>query len=183
MKKLLVLAVLVATLGLTAAAESPIKLSLYDNIAWPQTNHANVVLGLVDANTPTVHGISWVLGSSRADEMHGWSAAYIYARSNEMRGIQGALYNVTTDGIGLQGGLVDVNKGTFTGLKTGLVNLGQEMKGVQYGFYNQAESLTGLQLGFVNNARRVECGLQIGLVNIIKENGWLPVMVIVNGRF
>ena len=161
MKKLLALAVLVATLGLTAAAESPIKLSLYDNIAWPKTNHANVVLGLVDANTPTVHGISWVLGSSRADEMHGWSAAYIYARSNEMRGIQGALYNVTTDAIGLEGGLVDVNKGTFTGLKTGLVNLGQEMKGVQYGFYNQAESLTGLQLGFVNNARRMDAAQKL----------------------
>ncbi len=183
MKKLLALAVLVATLGLTAAAESPIKLSLYDNIAWPKTNHANVVLGLVDANTPTVHGISWVIGSSRVDEMHGWSAAYIYARSNEMRGLQGALYNVTTDAIGLEGGLVDVNKGTFTGLKMGLVNLGQEMKGLQWGFYNQAENLTGLQLGLVNNARRVDCGLQIGLVNLIKENGWLPVMVIVNGRF
>ena len=183
MKKLLVLVAMVATLGVAAAAESPIKLSLYDNIAWPKTNHANVVLGIVDANTPTVHGISWVIGSSRADEMYGWSAAYGYARSNKMRGLQGAIYNVTTDAVGIQGGLVDVNKGTFTGLKSGLVNLGQEMKGLQYGFYNQAESLTGVQLGLVNNARRVECGLQIGLVNIIKENGWLPVMVIVNGRF
>lgn len=183
MKKLLTLAVLVATLGLTAAAESPIKLSLYDNIAWPKTNHANVVLGIVDANTPTVHGISWVIGSSRVDQMWGWSAAYIYARSNEMRGLQGAIYNVTHDGIGWAGGLVNVNKGTFTGLYTGLVTLGQDMTGVQFGFYNQAEKLTGLQLGLINNARRVECGLQIGLVNIIKENGWLPVMVIVNGRF
>lgn len=183
MKKLLMLAVLVATLGLSAAAESPIKLSLYDNIAWPKTNHANVVLGIVDANTPTVHGISWVIGSSRADEMYGWSSAYGYARSNTMRGLQGAIYNVTTDAIGLTQGLVDVNKGTFTGLKMGFVNLAQDMTGVQWGFYNQAENFTGLQLGFINNARRVESGLQIGLVNIIKENGWLPVMVIVNGRF
>ena len=183
MKKLLMLAVLVATLGLSAAAESPIKLSLYDNIAWPHTNNANVVLGIVDANTPTVHGISWVIGSSRVDQMWGWSSAYIYARSNEMRGLQGALYNVTTDGVGLSHGFVDVNKGTFTGLKSGFVNLGQEMKGVQFGFYNQAETLTGLQFGLVNNSRRVESGLQIGLVNIIKENGWLPFMVIVNGRF
>jgi len=183
MKKLVMLAVLVATLGLSAAAESPIKLSLYDNIAWPKTNNANVVLGIVDANTPTVKGISWVIGSSRVDEMYGWSSAWIYARSNKMRGLQGALYNVTTDAVGLQHGLVDINKGTFTGLKSGLVNLAQDMTGLQWGFYNQAETLSGLQLGFVNNARRVDSGLQIGLVNIIKENGWFPVMVIVNGRF
>jgi len=30
---------------------------------------------------------------------------------------------------------------------------------------------------------RVEGGLQIGLVNIIEQNGWLPVLPIVNGHF
>ncbi len=57
------------------------------------------------------------------------------------------------------------------------------MKGLQWGFYNQAERLTGLQLGFVNYINRIDKGLQIGLVNIIESNGWLPIMVIVNGRF
>lgn len=183
MKKLLMLAVLVASLGLTAAAESPIKLSLYDNIAWPKTNHTNVVLGIVDNHTPTVHGVSLAIGSSRVDEMWGLSGAWIYARSNELRGVQGAIYNVTNDVKGATFSVVDYNKGTFVGAQFGLVNLSNNMKGLQWGFYNQAERLTGLQLGFVNYIKRIDRGLQIGLVNIIEQNGWLPVMVLVNGKF
>ena len=184
MKKLLVLVAMVATLGIAAsAAESPIKLSLYDNIAWPTPNHTNVVLGIVDNNTPTVHGVSLALGSSRTNEMWGLSGASFYARSKELRGVQGALYNVTYDVKGVTFSLVDNNKGSFTGVQLSFVNLANDMKGVQWAFYNQAERLTGLQLGFVNYIKRIDCGLQIGLVNIIEENGWLPIMVLVNGRF
>ena len=183
MKKLLALAVLVATLGLTAAAESPIKLSLYDNIAWPKTNNANIVLGLVDNNTPTVHGVSLALGSSRANEMWGLSGAWFYARSKELRGLQGALYNVTYDVKGVTSSLVDHNKGSFTGVQLSLVNLAGDVTGVQWAFYNQAERLSGLQLGFVNYIKHIDRGLQIGLVNIIENNGWLPIMVFVNGKF
>jgi len=183
MKKLLMLAVFVASLGLTAAAESPIKLSLYDNIAWPKPYHTNVVLGIVDNNTPTVHGVSLAIGSSRANEMWGLSYGLFYARSKELRGVQCGLYNVTYDAQGVTFSLVDHNKGTFTGVQLGFVNLADNMKGLQWGFYNQAERLTGLQLGFVNYTKRINQGLQIGLVNIIEQNGWLPVMVIVNGKF
>ena len=41
----------------------------------------------------------------------------------------------------------------------------------------------GCQIGLVNYAERVDSGLQIGLVNIISEDGWLPVLPIVNGNF
>ena len=183
MKKLLMLAVLVATLGISAAAESPIKLSLYDNIAWPSTNNANIVLGLVDNNTPTVKGVSLAIGSSRVDDLTGLSFAYFYARSNDLAGVQVGLYNVTHNATGVVWGLVNHNKRAFTGAQLGLVNLANNMKGLQLGFYNQAETLTGLQLGFVNYINRIDKGLQIGLVNIIENNGWLPIMVIVNGRF
>ncbi|MBO4707062.1 MAG: hypothetical protein J5594_00685 [Elusimicrobiaceae bacterium] len=183
MKKLLVLAVMVATLGVCAAAESPIKLSLYDNIAWPQTNKANIVLGLVDNNTPTVAGVSLAIGSSRVDDLTGASWAWIYARSNNLTGVQWALYDVTNRATGVTFGLVNHNKGAFTGAQLGFVNLANNMKGLQWGFYNQAETLTGLQLGFVNYINRIDKGLQIGLVNIIESNGWLPIMVIVNGKF
>lgn len=183
MKKLLMLAVLVATLGITAAAESPIKLSLYDNIAWPKPHNTNVVLGIVDNNTPTVHGVSLAIGSSRAKEMWGLSAALIYARSNELRGLQSAIYNVTYDVKGVTSSIVDYNKGRFVGAQLGFVNLANNMKGLQWGFYNQAERMSGLQLGFVNYIKRIDCGLQIGLLNIIEQNGWLPFMVIANGRF
>ena len=183
MKKLLMLAVLVATLGVYAAAESPVKLSLYDNIAWPETNNANIVLGLIDNNTPTVKGVSLAIGSSRVDDLTGASWAWIYARSNKLAGVQWALYDVTNRATGVTFGLVNHNKGAFTGAQLGLVNLANNMKGLQWGFYNQAETLTGLQLGFVNYINRIDRGLQIGLVNIIENNGWLPIMVLVNGKF
>ena len=184
MKKLLMLAVLVATLGITAAAESPIKLSLYDNIAWPKTNDTNIVLGLVDSNTPTVKGVALTIGSTRVNDMTGLSWAWIYTRSNNLTGVQwGGFYHVTKNVTGVTGGLVNHNKGKFTGVQFGLVNLANNMKGVEFGFYNQAERMSGLQLGFVNYIKRIDCGLQIGLVNIIEQNGWLPIMVIANGRF
>ena len=184
MKKLLMLAVFVASLGLTAAAaDSPIKLSLYDNIAWPTPNHTNVVLGIVDNHTPSVTGVSLAIGSSRVDNMTGLSFAYFYARSNDLAGVQVGLYNVTNKAAGLAYGLVNHNKGVFTGVNLGLVNIAQNMTGLQWGFYNQAERLTGVQLGFVNYTKRINKGLQIGLVNIIEQNGWLPIMVIVNGKF
>ena len=183
MKKLLMLVAMVATLGISAAAESPVKLSLYDNIAWPNTNNTNIVLGLVDNNTPTVKGVSLAIGSSRVDDLTGVSLAWLYARSNDLAGAQWALYDVTNRATGVTFGLVNHNKGSFTGGQLGLVNLANNMKGLQWGFYNQAETLTGLQLGFVNYINRIDKGLQIGLVNIIENNGWLPIMVFVNGRF
>lgn len=183
MKKLLTLVALVATLGVCAAAESPIKLSLYDNIAWPKPNHTNIVLGLVDNNTPTVEGVSLAIGSSRVNDLTGVSWAWIYARSNKLAGVQFALYDVTNKATGVTFGLVNHNKGALTGAELGFVNLANNMKGLQWGFYNQAERFTGLQLGFVNYINRIDKGLQIGLVNIIESNGWLPIMVFVNGRF
>ena len=226
MKKLLMLAVLVATLGVTAAAESPIKLSLYDNIAWPKPHKTNVVLGIVDNNTPTVHGVSLAIGSSRANEMYGLSAGWIYARSKKLRGLQGAIYSVSYDTKGITYSLVDNNKGSFVGGQLGFVNLSKNMKGVQWGFYDQADKMSGiqfgvinyakqsnfdlqvglvnvakstkglqwgfvnvaqrfsgLQLGFVNYIGRIDCGLQLGFVNVIAHNGWLPAMIIANGRF
>ena len=199
MKKLLMLAVMVATLGISAAAaESPIKLSLFDDIAWPKTNKANIVLGLIDSNTPTVEGIALTLGSTRVDNLTGLSWAWFYTRSNNLTGIQFGLYDVTNKATGITFGLVNHNKSTFTGAQLGAVNIAKNMTGVQLGavniadklegvqlgyFFNYAEHLTGLQLALVNYTNRIDRGLQIGLVNIIKNNGWLPVFVIVNGRF
>ena len=41
----------------------------------------------------------------------------------------------------------------------------------------------GCGFGRVDYANRVEGGLQIGIINIIEQNGWLPVLPIVNGHF
>ena len=56
--------------------------------------------------------------------------------------------------------------------------------GVQIaGVANVAGCVNGLQIGLFNIAGRVECGLQIGLFNIINDNGWAPILPIVNGHF
>jgi hypothetical protein len=61
--------------------------------------------------------------------------------------------------------------------------VGQNVLGWQAAALNIAGGeVTGLQLGIVNIAHQIR-GLQIGLVNIIETGGWLPVMVLVNGRF
>ncbi|MDR0645575.1 MAG: hypothetical protein LBG46_00875 [Elusimicrobiota bacterium] len=168
MKRLLAAAVLIAAFAANAAAESPVKLSLFDQIAWPQTEKANVVIGLIDNNTPAVHGVDLNLFSARTDELRGLQSAWIYNRATDMKGLQYSIVTRTDNAVGVELGVANF-AGTFTGL--------------QYGFYNKADNFTGLQLGFVNNINTIDKGLQIGLVNIIHNNGWLPFMVIVNGRF
>lgn len=166
MKKLIAVFALLAVLGLNSYA-SPFKLSLFGDIAVPQTEEANVVIGLIDNHTPTVKGVDLNFISARADELYGYQWSYIYNRATKLRGAHGAIYSTTEDGIGAQ---------------LGLVNNAVEMTGVQFGFVNIAQNLTGLQLAFVNYASNLDKGLQLGLLNIC-PNGWLPAMVIVNGRF
>ena len=69
MKKLLAVFALLTVLGLNSYA-SPFKLSLFGDIAVPQTEQANVVLGLIDNHTPTVKGVDLNFISARADELY-----------------------------------------------------------------------------------------------------------------
>lgn len=198
MKKLITAAFLIAAFAAVSYAQSnPVKLSLYDQIAWPKTDSANVVLGLVDNNTQEVYGADLNLISARAEVMHGFQWAFIYNRANEMTGVHGALYTVAQEVTGMQWGFVNVadevkgvqwgfvnlSKDNLLGVQLGLVNIAQEAQGVQFGFFNQAQRFSGLQLGFVNNIKTIDKGLQIGLVNLIQNNGYFPGMILVNGRF
>jgi hypothetical protein len=75
------------------------------------------------------------------------------------------------------------------GLQSSLVNCAHDMYGLQCGSYfifgvNAAGgTLRGCQIGLVNYANRMDRGCQIGIVNIISQNGWLPVLPILNGSF
>lgn len=84
------------------------------------------------------------------------------------KGVQWGVVNITESGMGWQYGLVNVTEAEFEGL--------------QWGGFNSAGRINGLQLALVNYAQRAN-GVQIGLVNIIKEGGFLPVMVIANWGF
>ena len=104
-------------------------------------------------------------------------------------GAQLGIFNYAATFCGQQGGFANVAGRSFTGLQSGFLNSTRDLDGLQCGFYllswlNMASgTMRGCQIGLVNYAEWVDGGLQIGLVNIISENGWLPVLPIVNGHF
>jgi hypothetical protein len=85
-----------------------------------------------------------------------------------MEGVQWGWFNQAETMVGWQEAFVNYTKG--------------EAEGLQSGGVNYAGRINGLQLGLVNYAQRAN-GVQIGLVNIIKEGGFLPVMIIANWGF
>ena len=104
-------------------------------------------------------------------------------------GAQVGLLNYADTFTGLQEGFVNVANGMFMGLQSGFLNFAHDVSGLQCGYWfllgvNVASgSLRGCQIGLVNYVNNVEGGLQIGVINIIEQNGWLPVLPIVNGHF
>ena len=172
MKKLVVLAVfLVAAFPACAFQTGALKLSLWDNMAITAPAHSQDITGLdfgIGSNTSAVTGLQWdLIWAQTQYEMKGASIAWLVSMANQVKGVQIAAFVKAAD---------------VTGVQLGAVNMGLTINGLQFGFFNQTDYLHGLQLGFVNYAREIDRGLQIGLLNIA-ENGWVPVMVIANGRF
>ena len=92
----------------------------------------------------------------------------------------GLVNQTTTLSHGLQWGVVNFNEGSESGLQIATVNYNKgTTKGLQWAAVNYAETAGGLQVAFVNYARKID-GVQIGAINIIKEGGFLPVMIIAN---
>ena len=187
MKKLAVLLAVVLCAAPVFAGDSGIlKLSLWGDAAVAIPNHKDYVTGLdigIGSTTAKVDGIQWDLIYSEAGKVRGINTAWIVSKADTVYGLQGGIYNKAGTVYGLQGGLIAINDTELVGLHGGWINLAYgTLTGVQLGIYNQVEDLHGVQLGIVNNARHISKGLQIGIVNIAK-NGWLPVMVLVNGRF
>jgi len=104
-------------------------------------------------------------------------------------GAQVGLFNGAESFCGLQDGLVNFSKKSFVGWQSGFLNFADDVSGLQSGFclvgaVNVAHGgVYGVQIGLVNYARKIESGVQVGIVNIIAENGWAPVLPIVNGSF
>ena len=172
MKKLVILFfALLVTIPCFAKEDAVIKLSLWDQMAVAAPNNKHEVTGLdfgIGSKTDSVTGLQLDLIWSETNyQLKGVSSAWLVNMANQVKGFQTAAFVRATDVVGVQ---------------LGAVNMTQSVNGVQVAFYNQAEQLHGLQLGFINYAREINQGLQIGLLNIA-ENGYLPVMVFVNGRF
>lgn len=173
MKKLAALiAVALCAAPVFAGDTGILKLSLWGDTAVAIPNNKAHVTGVdigIGSTTPQVDGVQVDLIYSNAGLVRGVNDSWIYAKSNTIYGLQSAL--------------VSVNDRKVMGVQAGWVNLAHgQVSGAQLGIYNQVEDLHGLQFGIVNNARYISKGLQLGIVNIAK-NGWLPVMVLVNGRF
>ena len=104
-------------------------------------------------------------------------------------GVQFGAVNYADSFCGLQDGYLNVSSGAFRGMQYGFVNCAHDIFGAQSGCYfilgvNVVYGvMNGCQIGIVNYAHRVDKGCQIGLVNIIANNGWLPVLPILNGGF
>jgi opacity protein-like surface antigen len=161
MPRLLAAAALAAALALAApahaAAGKPIQLALFPPVQIVPENQS-------------IEGLRLTLLYTKNVNVTGFDFSFIAAHA-------------TGNFTGVQWALVGLTDGNFLGWQGGFANItGGTMKGLQWGLYNQAKHVEGLQLGFVNNTGTIH-GLQIGLVNIIKQGGWLPVMVIANGNF
>ncbi len=109
----------------------------------------------------------------------------LYGKNTSVQVLDLGLVNHTTSGLskGLQWGAVNIAEADFHGAQLGAVNYnGGSFEGVQWGFVNHTMNGDGLQLGFVNFAQKIH-GIQIGFVNVISQDGFLPVLPIVNWSF
>ncbi|MBP5228442.1 MAG: hypothetical protein J6336_13765 [Kiritimatiellae bacterium] len=118
-----------------------------------------------------------------------WSADKKTGWADISTGLQLGALNYAEAFCGLQDGLVNISGTSFTGLQSGLVNYTEELRGAQCGDWlivgiNVASGpVYGCQIGLINYAKFMERGVQIGLININPNNGWLPVLPILNGHF
>ncbi len=162
------------------------------------------------AESTQLRGVSWAFGISKTADGQGVQFAAVSV-SDKFAGVQFSGVNMTQDLTGVQFGGINMSGHSATGAQLGFVNMdttllggqlggfnvsnqalqgaqvgfvnmaNRYMEGAQIGFYNQADSLSGFQFGLLNYAKNIY-GLQLGLINIA-ENGVLPAMVFVNGRF
>ena len=131
----------------------------------------------------------WDSDSSRAYRSAGAQIGLVnYAES--FAGLQYGAVNVANRAFyGLQDGYVNFTGGLLTGMQSGLLNCSADVYGLQSGMYLvlgvnfTGGRVNGCQVGLLNFAASMEFGLQIGIVNIIADNGWFPVLPILNGRF
>lgn len=99
----------------------------------------------------TLNGIGLNGGGTFVRHVNGISLAIAIAESDHFRGLQGAGFNFTYLGSGVQLGV--------------MLNHAFQMHGVQIAAHNDSKSLRGLQIGIYNRSKDLK-GLQIGLWNV-----------------
>jgi hypothetical protein len=203
LRRALVLALLVAALTQgTARADDarPIQLSLVPSVQlYPETTSIQgarlaivgrnakvqgVDFGLVTFTTGDFSGVSWGIANIVDGKVQGYQNTVVNYSRGEVEGMQWGILNRAATMTGVQWAIVNLVDSKMTGWELGGLNLVQKghSKGFLLGAVNVTEDMEGFQLGFVNVTNRMH-GLQVGLINIIKLNGVLPVLPLVNWSF
>ena len=207
---LMVVGLLVA--GVSSAETTPVMFSLFAPVQVPYRSYdvkgfrlsllygecrdfTGLDIGVVQRSTGDFTGLSIGGANIVGGQFYGLQVGIVNVEtysaaewSRRSAGVQFGLVNHAEDFCGLQNGVINAGVGTITGLQDGFVNFAENLQGAQCGNWlilgvNVASSVRGCQLGLINYANRMESGLQIGIVNIIANNGWLPVLPLVNGGF
>ena len=212
MKKMFSIACLIAA-GTVLADSTPVMLSLVTPVQVPSREYdvtglrlsllygdcqdfAGLDIGLLNISRRRFTGLAVSGMNSVGERFCGAQLGLVNFNGNDLSslehssiGAQVGVLNYAGTFCGLQDGLINISSDRFLGLQASLVNCAEDLYGLQCGFYfifgvnAVSGSMRGCQIGLVNYANRVDGGCQIGLVNIITENGWMPVLPIVNGSF
>jgi hypothetical protein len=117
-------------------------------------------------------------------DVGGWNVVKGNQYGIQIGGLFASRGNAESISYGLNiAGLVNLSKGSGYGISiAGIVNYATDtLTGLQLACCTYAEKITGLQLGVVNYADDLT-GVQLGLVNICPK-GYLPFMIVINGKF
>lgn len=213
MKKSMLLAVCATAAGALFAETTPVMVSLFTPVQAPASSYdvTGLRLSLIYGDCQEFTGLDIGIVNHAAGGFTGLGVGGANVADGTVYGVQLGLLNWNGNGAtdwanrsvggqlgivnyadsfcGLQDGFLNISGEMFSGLQYGLVNVVDDVRGVQCGYWvifgvNIASGhVRGCQFGLVNYADTMESGLQIGLVNIISNNGWLPVLPIVNGHF
>ena len=212
MKKLFALVVLFVSCAVFAET-TPVMLSLLTPVQWPEKdcdvtglrlsllygecdNFKGLDIGLINRTNGDFSGFAIGGGNIVDGTVHGvqlglvnWNGNGRVVWDKRSIGAQLGFVNFSDTFCGLQSGYVNVSGSKFTGVQHGFVNSANDFEGLQCGSWlifgvNMAfGDVTGCQIGLVNYANTMVKGLQIGIVNVIANNGWMPVLPIINGNF
>lgn len=212
-RKLLVVIAAVTATGASLADSTPVMVSLATPAQLPSWNWdvEGFRLSLLYGDCRDFTGFDVGVVSRASGSFDGLGVGGVNIVNGRLRGLQVGLFNwsgcgVTEEGrgsVGLQCGVVNYAD-VFMGMQNGYVNVSSGLlSGVQYAYINCADVVVGVQcgglivlgvnvaygnvdgcqIGIVNYAQTMTYGVQIGILNIIANNGWLPVLPLVNGGF
>jgi len=169
---------------------TPIQLALFApvQLAPVDSDVYGLKLSLPYGVNRTLYGLGIGLYSVNHEvyglDVGGWNVIKGNQYGIQLGGLFASRGDAESSAYGLNiAGLVNLSKGSGYGLSIGgLVNYAADtLTGLQLACYTYAKKFTGLQLGVVNYADDLT-GIQLGLVNICPR-GYLPFMIIINGKF